>query len=163
MSQFESSGVPPFAPLFFHESRDTMRRYALLTAIEVLQRAADHSRIVAFLILLCGLCLSTSQGAPAPVVPPPPANTKIPVWNVEAKVVYSKAFPGFMDIEIYQENGRFFVRDKIKRSEYKGSRPRRFYYVDLVNATALRQRVTFLQRRPDIFHVHVVEIGRAHV
>jgi len=38
-------------------------------------------------------------GAP----PMPPANKKIPAWNVPAQVVYSKAFPGFMDIEIYQE------------------------------------------------------------
>ena len=65
--------------------------------------------------------------------PPPPAVTRIPAWNVEARVIYSKPFPGFMDIEIYQEEGRYFVRDKIKNADYKDSRPRRAYYVDMEN------------------------------
>ncbi len=47
--------------------------------------------------------------------PPRPTSSKIPAWNIPAKIVYSKAFPGFMDIEIYQEGGRYFVRDMIRK------------------------------------------------
>lgn len=65
--------------------------------------------------------------------PPAPTSPKIPKWNVEAKVIYSKGFPGFMDIEIYQKDGRYYVRDRVKKADYKDPRPRRFYYVDMAN------------------------------
>lgn len=112
-----------------------------------------HSPIAPLLILLCGLSLSTSDGAPETVTPPPPANTKIPGWNVAAKIIYSKAFPGFMDIEIYQESGRYFVRDKIKKADYKDSRPRRFYYVDMENVGPSLEQGYPLPERGGIYQI----------
>jgi len=85
--------------------------------------------------------------------PPPPVNTKIPAWNVPAKIVYSKAFPGFMDIEIYQEKGRYYVRDKIKKTDYKDPRPRRFYYVDMENIGPSLEKGYPLPERGGIYQI----------
>jgi hypothetical protein len=85
--------------------------------------------------------------------PPPPAVTRIPTWSVEAKVIYSKAFPGFMDIEVYQENGRFFVRDKIKQADYRDSRPRRAYYVDMENIGPSLEQGHPLPERGGIYQI----------
>ncbi len=84
---------------------------------------------------------------------PSPTVTRIPAWNMEAKVIYSKAFPGFMDIEIYQEGDRYYVRDKIKQSDYKDSRPRRFYYVDMENIGPSLEKGYPLPDRGGIYQV----------
>jgi fibronectin type 3 domain-containing protein len=65
--------------------------------------------------------------------PPPPTSVKIPRWDVKAGIVYAKAYPGFMDIEVYQKQGRYYVRDRIKKADYKDPRPRRAYFVDMEN------------------------------
>jgi len=85
--------------------------------------------------------------------PPPPTNPKIPQWNVKAQVVYSKAYPGFMDIEIYQEGGRYFVRDKIKKTDYKDKRPRRFYFVDMENIGPSLEKGYPLPERGGIYQI----------
>lgn len=85
--------------------------------------------------------------------PPDPKITRIPVWNVPAKVIYTKAFPGFMDIEIYQENGRYFVRDKIKNADYSDPRPRRAYYVDMENVGPSLEKGYPLPERGGIYQV----------
>mgnify|MGYP001212038486 CR=1 FL=1 len=77
----------------------------------------------------------------------------VPVWNTTARVIYSKAYPGFMDIEVYRENGRYFVRDKIKPSDYKDSRPRRFYYVDMANVGPSLEKGYPLPERGGIYQV----------
>lgn len=88
-------------------------------------------------------------GAP----PPPPAVPRIPAWNMPAKIVYSNAFPGFMDIEIYQENGRCYVRDKIKQADYKDPRPRRAYYVDMENIGPSLEQGYPLPERGGIYEI----------
>ena len=85
--------------------------------------------------------------------PPPPSVTRIPAWNMEAKIIYSKVFPGFMDIEIYQENGRYFVRDRIKKADYKDARPRRAYYVDMENIGPSLEKGYPLPERGGIYQV----------
>ena len=85
--------------------------------------------------------------------PPAPIVTKIPNWNMEAKVIYTKGFPGFMDIEIYKENGRYYVRDKIKKSDYTDSRPRRAYYVDMENIGPSLEQGYPLPERGGIYQV----------
>jgi len=76
---------------------------------------------------------SPSSSEVAVVMPAPPANPNIPNLNTTAATVFSKAYPGFMDIEIYQQNGRYYVRDKITAAQYTDPRPRRYYYVDMEN------------------------------
>jgi hypothetical protein len=85
--------------------------------------------------------------------PPPPVNTRIPAWNMQAKVIYSKAFAGFMDIEIYQEKGRYYVRDKIKKADYKDPRPRRAYYVDMENIGPSLEQGYALPERGGIYQI----------
>lgn len=88
-------------------------------------------------------------GAP----PPPLAIAAVPTWNMQARVIYSKAFPGFMDIEIYQENSRYYVRDRIKAADYKDPRPRRFYYVDMANVGPSLEKGYPLPERGGIYQV----------
>jgi hypothetical protein len=85
--------------------------------------------------------------------PPRPTTAKIPEWKVEAKVVYSKAYPGFMDIEIYQENGRYYVRDRIKAADYKDPRPRRAYCVDMENIGPSLEKGYPLPERGGLYQV----------
>lgn len=84
---------------------------------------------------------------------PRPTNTKIPAWDMPARVVYSKAFPGFMDIEIYQEGGRYYVRDKIKAADYRDPRPRRAYYVDMEHIGPSLEKGYPLPERGGIYQV----------
>jgi len=88
-------------------------------------------------------------GAP----PPPPADPTIPSWDLEARVIYSKGFPGFMDIEIYREQGRYYVRDRIKARDYKDPRPRRAYFVDMENIGPSLEKGYPLPERGGIYQI----------
>ena len=99
----------------------------------------------------CGLaCFCAAAPGEAATVR---SNTNVLSWNVEARVVYSKAFPGFMDIQIYQENGRYYVRDLVKKGDYKDSRPRRAYYVDMANVGPSLEKGYPLPERGGIYQV----------
>ena len=102
-----------------------------------------------------GLC---AQAAPvaasvAPTTVSTSPGSRIPAWNTEARVIYSKAFPGFMDIEIYQQNGRYYVRDRITKADYKDARPRRAYYVDMANLGPSLEQGYPLPERGGIYQV----------
>jgi len=111
------------------------------------------SLFVSFCLILLHFTFAevTVRAGDAP--PPSPASNLIPSWNVKAKVIYSKAFPGFMDIEIYQEKGRYYVRDRIKASDYKDPRPRRAYYVDMENVGPSLEKGYPLPERGGIYQV----------
>ena len=85
--------------------------------------------------------------------PPRPAVTSIPSWRMDARVIYSKAYPGFMDIEIYQQGGRYFVRDKIRQADYRDPRPRRAYYVDMEHIGPSLEKGYPLPERGGIYQI----------
>jgi|GEM_PF-842171 len=90
---------------------------------------------------------------------PPPASTNIPNLNVQAAVIYSKGYPGFMDIEVYQQDGRYYVRDKVKAADYTDSRPRRYYYVDMENIGSSLEQGYPLPDRGGIYQIQCKRWG----
>lgn len=108
-------------------------------------------------LALAGLCLAAMAGFAADEKSGPglavAGRAVIPAWDTPARIIYSRGYPGFMDIEIYQENGRCYVRDRVKAADYKDPRPRRFYYVDMVNVGPSLEKGYPLPERGGIYQV----------
>ncbi|MFZ4506960.1 MAG: hypothetical protein ACOYON_04595 [Fimbriimonas sp.] len=109
---------------------------------------------VVLIVVGLGPAEANGQARPKPTAAKATAKKPMmPSWKGKPRIIYSKGFPGFMDIEVYEEKGRFYVRDKITAAQYTDPRPRRAYYLDMQNIGPSLEKGLMLPNRGGIYEV----------